>query len=618
MDTQLLLAHIPMLLHPRPESVMVIGLGSGVTVGSASLHPGSRVTAVEIEPAVRDAAHLFAHVNHDAVNRPNVEVLIEDARTLLVTDDRRWDVVISEPSNPWLSGPAKLFTQEFFTMVRNRLGEHGVFGQWVHVYGLELEHLQAIVRTFHSVFPDVRMFVTLDNADLLLVGGSGAGPIDWDGMERRAAQPDIRDELAGTGAGGIAGICARYLAGPAECAAWAGDGPLNTDDNGFVEFGAGWRGWQKSPREAMREALDELAPDPLPLIGPGTAEWPLERMLGAMAEAAAAREDGERAIRLAQAGLKVRETAAGHRALGFARSEGVAGLAAEESFRTALKLDPTDRAVRHALVRHLIEAGDNADALEILGTPPPDDLPGRALRASALMATGDSEAAFAIFAELPASAFEDPKIPHFEHAGAAALGVGKPQAAVQFLQARLARDPLAPRALMLLIRARKQTGDATDAALLAEALREADRFMEEKEEELDLLYRGEGVSIAFLREGAKRHPFDPTIPARLVALLRLRAMEEGGPGRSAAAVEALEAGRAAFPRHNGSYPLAREHAYTCGWMATAVPEPERAALWAEAARVLRTMLSLRVRLTAERRREMAGRAARYERMAAGR
>jgi hypothetical protein len=263
-------------------------------------------------------------------------------------------------------------------------------------------------------------------------------------------------------------------------------------------------------------------------------------------------------------------------------------------------------------------AGDNADALEILGTPPPDDLRGLALRASALMATGDSEAAFAIFAELPESAFEDPKIPHFEHAGAAALGVGKPRAAVQFLQARLARNPLAPRALMLLIRTRKRTGDGTEAALLAEALREADRFMEEKEEELDLLYQGEGVSIAFLREGAKRHPFDPTIPERLVALLRLRAMEEGGPGRSAAAVEALEAGRAAFPRHNGSYPLARQHAYTCAWMAAAAPEGERAALWAEAARVLRTMLALRVRLTAERRREMAGRAARYERLAAGR
>lgn len=617
MDTQLLLAHIPMLLHPQPARVMVIGLGSGVTVGSASLHPGSHVTAVEIEPAVARAAAWFSHVNHHVLERDNVEIVIEDARTLLLTDHRPWDVVISEPSNPWLSGPAKLFTREFFTMVQGRLAPDGVFGQWIHVYGLELPHLQAIVRTFQTVFPDVRMFVTIDQADLLLVGGSGVAPIDWADMERRAADPAIAAELIGTGSAGAAGICSRYLAGPNECLGWAGTGPLNTDDNGLVEYGAGWRGWQKGAGDEMINALETLDPDASLLVGPGAGDWPCERMLGAMAEAAAARNDGPRAIRFAQAGLRIRDTGAGHRALGIARLAGVAGLDAEASLRRALALDAGDGTARVALAGQLFGSGDYAEALEVLGTPPPDDFAGTALRAAALAATGESVRAHALFATLPPSAWDDRDVSYFEWGGRAALGANAPGAAAMLFEAQLARYPVSPRTWTLLVRALRESGATDRADRLAKELEGAEAFSQRREAELKALYNGGAVSLEFLRAGAERQSFDPYLAAELLPRLRLHAWGESGAARDALLAELLQRGRTALARHPGAYRLAIEHAYSCAWLARQRPEADRPALLAEAATTLRTMLALRAHLTAESRRELVGRAARYDRQSRG-
>ena len=158
MLTQRLLGHYPMLFHPDPRDVMVIGLGSGVTVGAVLRHPVASVSVAEISPAVVEASRLFADVNHRFWEDPRVRVRTDDARHVLLIEDARYDVVISEPSNLWMTGVASLYTEEFYQLVRQRLRPGGMLVQWLHAYEMESDDLRMVLRTLLSVFPQVTVF----------------------------------------------------------------------------------------------------------------------------------------------------------------------------------------------------------------------------------------------------------------------------------------------------------------------------------------------------------------------------------------------------------------------------------------------------------------------------
>ena len=135
MLTQRLLGLLPVLLHPEPRDALVIGLGSGVTA-DAVLASGEvrRVDIVEISPEVAEASAYFDRENHEVLKKPAVRLLIGDGRSHLRLSDAQYDVIISEPSNPWMAGVAALFTREFFEAARARLRSGGVFCQWAHTY----------------------------------------------------------------------------------------------------------------------------------------------------------------------------------------------------------------------------------------------------------------------------------------------------------------------------------------------------------------------------------------------------------------------------------------------------------------------------------------------------
>ena len=126
MLTQKLLAHLPLLLHPDPHSVYIIGLGSGVTLGSALTHPIDRATVSEISPEVVAASNAFTAENHGALGDPRARLIVGDGRSHLLLSDQRYDVIISEPSNPWMAGVSALFTREFFAAARERLQPGGI------------------------------------------------------------------------------------------------------------------------------------------------------------------------------------------------------------------------------------------------------------------------------------------------------------------------------------------------------------------------------------------------------------------------------------------------------------------------------------------------------------
>jgi spermidine synthase len=169
MKTQLMIGHLPALLHPNPKSALVIGLGSGVTVGALEQYGLDKIDVVEIEPAVVKASNFFKNENRDALSDPRTNLAISDARNFLLTSSRQYDLIVSEPSNPWIGGVATLFTVEFFNLERKHLKSGGIMAQWVQGYSISPETLQMIASSFLSVFPNATLW-KMDRSDYLLVG----------------------------------------------------------------------------------------------------------------------------------------------------------------------------------------------------------------------------------------------------------------------------------------------------------------------------------------------------------------------------------------------------------------------------------------------------------------
>lgn len=172
MDTQIMMGLAPVAARAHPHSALVIGFGSGVTTATLAATPGlDRVRVVELEPAILSLAPFFRHVNGDVLQWANVRAIVDDARSALQLSREQFDVIVSEPSNPWVAGVATLYTPEFFRIVRRRLSEDGVFCQWIQLYQLPLSVVAGVVRNFRDVFPHV-VVTAAGSYDLLILGSA--------------------------------------------------------------------------------------------------------------------------------------------------------------------------------------------------------------------------------------------------------------------------------------------------------------------------------------------------------------------------------------------------------------------------------------------------------------
>jgi spermidine synthase len=235
MLTQRLLAHVPLLLHPDPKRVAILGLGSGVTLGSALTHPLDRADVLEISPQVVEASRYFDDENHRALDDPRTRLILGDGRTHLVFTREQYDVIVSEPSNPWMAGIAALFTQEFFEAARARLTPDGVFCQWAHTYDISTRDLQSIVATFVSVFPDGTLWLVGDG-DVLLIGSQT--PLDprLAGVAEAWQRPGVSDDLASVGALVPYHLLSMFVADGTRLAEWSAGAPVQSDNRAALEF----------------------------------------------------------------------------------------------------------------------------------------------------------------------------------------------------------------------------------------------------------------------------------------------------------------------------------------------------------------------------------------------
>lgn len=234
---QYTLGHLPMLLHPQPRTVFVLGTGSGMTLGATSIHPSvERIVLAEIEPKVLGVARAFARYNHDVLDDEKLEIVFNDGRNFLLTTRERFDVITADPIHPWFSGAAYLYTKEYFDLAASRLTEGGVMCQWLPIYELDQNNLRSIVRTFAASFAHVMVWIT--HYDAHLVGSNAPFVLDVDELERRIAQPRVQDSLASVYMGTARDFLSFFLMGNAGAASYSAGATINTDDNLYLEFSA--------------------------------------------------------------------------------------------------------------------------------------------------------------------------------------------------------------------------------------------------------------------------------------------------------------------------------------------------------------------------------------------
>ncbi|MGE3844896.1 MAG: hypothetical protein AB7I50_25305, partial [Vicinamibacterales bacterium] len=235
MVTQRALAHLPLLLHPNPKSALIIGLGSGVTLGSALVHPVERADVVEISPEVVEASAFFGEFNHLPFTDSRSRLILGDGRLHLKLTRSTYDVIVSEPSNPWMSGVAALFTREFFESARARLAPGGVICQWAHAYDISTADLRSIVATFLAVFPHGTLWL-LGESDILLVASDAPLDTRLAELAKTWPRPGVAADLAQVGVTSPFELLSLYGGGPRELARFANGAPQQTDDGMELEF----------------------------------------------------------------------------------------------------------------------------------------------------------------------------------------------------------------------------------------------------------------------------------------------------------------------------------------------------------------------------------------------
>jgi spermidine synthase len=255
LPTQILLGQLPLLFAPKRDEVLVVGLGSGLTVGSVLTHPVKGVDCIELEDAVVQGSRFFEEHNRKPLADPRTAILVNDARNHLLVTGERYDVIISEPSNPWIAGAANLFTRESFEHSRRRRNAGGLFCQWLQLYELQAEDFATVLRTFASVFPHVHLFRV--NHDAILLGSAGPLAMDETELRGRLTEP-VREDLARIDIHGLEDVLARHWIGGAELARCVPPGPLNTDDNRRIEFAAPLQVLAGGDRNAGLEGIARL------------------------------------------------------------------------------------------------------------------------------------------------------------------------------------------------------------------------------------------------------------------------------------------------------------------------------------------------------------------------
>ena len=247
MKLQKMLAHLPALVHPNPKSVLVVGFGAGVTAGSFLPYPSlERLVVCEIEPLIPQVVSTWFEVQNNNVARdPRTQIYFDDARSFVQTANEQFDVITSDPINPWVKGAATLYTREYFQAVKRLLKPGGVVTQWVPLYESTIDAVRSELATFFEAFPDGTVWAnTIEGRgyDLVLLGHIGPIQIDISAMEERfaaAGYERVGASLTESGINSPIDLFSTYAGSARELANWLQGSEINTDRNLRLQYLAG-------------------------------------------------------------------------------------------------------------------------------------------------------------------------------------------------------------------------------------------------------------------------------------------------------------------------------------------------------------------------------------------
>ncbi|MGE0493208.1 MAG: fused MFS/spermidine synthase [Vulcanimicrobiota bacterium] len=281
--TQYFLGYLPTLFHPAPKRVGVIGLGAGFTLQAVAACPGvEQIICAELEPAVYQVGEYWKPHNGRVLEDPRVEVHLTDGRTFVLGAEQKFDVLISEPSNPWIAGVGNLFTRDFYFRALDRLNPDGIMCQWFNLYAVNTDDIQMVLHSFYDVFPEGQVWQS-DGGDLILLGSRKPFIIDASRIRQYIdADPEHQREFYEMGVFTPDVLWGFYLCSRDQVWPRVKDAPLNTDNRPLLEFSAPLSLYSRDLWTRNYRFIESLAQGSLP---PGIEATPERLAKAAMAEA---------------------------------------------------------------------------------------------------------------------------------------------------------------------------------------------------------------------------------------------------------------------------------------------------------------------------------------------
>ncbi|MDT8318670.1 MAG: fused MFS/spermidine synthase [bacterium] len=237
MKTQTMVAALPLMVRGRAEKVAIIGLGTGVSLGVAEQFSPEYIDCIELSKDVVHASTFFKIWNHDSLNYSGLNMILADGRNYLTYTDEKYDVIINEPSNPWITGVSNLFTREFFQIASERLNRGGIMAQWLQIYNLKTEDVKILIKTFKEVFPYVSVWM-YTSSDIIVMGSMDHEFNDFKGIVNAFYAPPVRSLLKNIGIDKPSDVMRGYLFGSEKASIFTRGSKINSDNYPVIEFEA--------------------------------------------------------------------------------------------------------------------------------------------------------------------------------------------------------------------------------------------------------------------------------------------------------------------------------------------------------------------------------------------
>jgi len=229
-------AHFPMLLHQDPKDICIIGFGAGGTSYGVSLYDVDTITCVELSREVPKAAPLLAEVNHDVLNHPKFKLVIDDGRNFILRTEKKFDIITVDATSPKCAGNVSLYTKEFYDMCKEKLAPGGIMAQWMPYHLLSRREDLMLFKTFQQSFPHFSVWFTSDLGYFQLIGSKDPLRIDFQRLEKRMSQRELRGELAAIHLNSPAKLLACFAMGEDIPLSLFDGIPVNTDNHPYIEY----------------------------------------------------------------------------------------------------------------------------------------------------------------------------------------------------------------------------------------------------------------------------------------------------------------------------------------------------------------------------------------------